>query len=321
MLSKVTERVFMFFCFIVFHGQLYSQTDACSSLADLQTKNNNSFVGYGSGQTQFEADQNAQIDLARQIRQKVTATATVEENNFNSNLSSNTKSVVQEILIGAKILKRCSGENKFSTVVTLDKDFFINSLAEKLTITFNKANSLKKSIENAKAEEVLANAIETAKDFINNYQQSCESDLELCKIYKGCSNITFDNSFRDLINAVAKNAETDQYVLIIEDQALTNEFQEDLLRLLEEDNVKIMNSKVAEKGNNTSRKILANCKFKAGLKIPGTEDKIAEIRCLADAYSGKQKKFQKIYSCKAIMDTQMTSQDAISSCVGRLQKD
>ena len=87
----------------------HAETDPCSTLADLQTKtDNNLFVGYGTASSQKEADQNAQVDLARNIRQKVTATSTVDETNNDASLKASTKSVVSEVLIGAKVLKRCS---------------------------------------------------------------------------------------------------------------------------------------------------------------------------------------------------------------------
>ncbi len=298
----------------------YGQTDPCSTLADLQSKGVASlFVGYGAGSSQKEADQNAQVDLARNIRQKVTATSTVDETKNDATLQSTSKSVVSEILIGAKVLKRCSNSSNFSSVVTLEKNTFISSLTEKLSSNIKKANNLKNSIENAKSEEILGQNIDSSKKFLADYQESSEADFELCKVYKGCSDLKIENSFHNLAELVFKEGDKDQYLLVTNNDKVSTALRDDLITLLESDNIRIMDGSVSDNAKDSKRRILASCKAKVGSKIPGTDDRVVETRCTVEAYIGKQKKFRKVYSCKATADAGISTDDAVSSCSGRLQ--
>jgi LPP20 lipoprotein len=315
--SLFTIAACSFFCSF---SAAYAQTDPCSTLADLQSKGDSSlFVGYGTGSSQKEADQNAQVDLARNIRQKVTATSTVDETKNDATLQSTSKSVVSEILIGAKVLKRCPNGSSFSSVVTLEKNTFISSLTEKLSSNIKKANNLKSSIENAKSDEILGQSIDSAKKFLADYQESSEADFELCKVYKGCADIKVDNSFHDLAELVSKEGDKDQYVLVTDNDKVSAALRDDLITLLEADNIKIMDGAVSENSKESKRKILASCKAKVGSKIPGTDDRVVETRCTVEAYIGKQKKFRKVYSCKAMGDAGISIEDAVTSCSGRLQ--
>jgi len=299
----------------------FAETDSCSTLADLQTKtDNNSFVGYGSASSQKEADQNAQVDLARNIRQKVTATSTVDETKDDASLKATSKSIISEVLIGAKVLKRCSSNGSFSAVVTLDKKIFISSMTEKLSANIKKSDNLTKSIENAKTDEALGKSIDNAKKFLADYQDNSESDLEVCKVYNGCNDIKID-SIHQLAELVTKEGDKDQYIFITSDDKVSKSLRDDLITLLEEDSkdkIKIMDGAVTESGSDSKRKILANCKAKVGSKIPGTSDQTVEVRCSIEAYIGKQKKFRKVYSCKSIKDNEISVDDAVSACSGRL---
>lgn len=323
MFFKSSQSFFMivvcsFFCSF---SIAYAQTDSCSTLADLQSKGDSSlFVGYGSGSSQTEADQNARVDLARNIRQKVTATSTVDESKDDVTLQSTSKSIVSEILIGAKVLKRCPNGSTFSTVVTLEKAAFIASLTEKLSSIIKKANRLKNAIEKSKSDEDLAQKIDEAKKFLTEYRESSETDLEVCKVYKGCVDIKIANVFHDLTELVSKEGDKDQYVLVTNNDKVSTSFREELITLVEEeDNIKIMDGSVSDNAKSSKRKILANCKAKVGSKIPGTDDQVVEIRCTVEAYIGKQKKSRKVYSCKSISDAGISKKDAVSSCSGRLQ--
>ncbi|WP_397600670.1 hypothetical protein [Silvanigrella sp.] len=299
----------------------YAQTDPCSTLADLQTKTDtNSFVGYGSASTQKEADQNAQVDLARNIRQKVTATSTVDETKDDASLKATSKSVVSEVLIGAKVLKRCSDKGTFSAVVTLEKKAFVSSMTEKLTANIKKADNLIQAIEKAKSDEAMGKSVDNAKKFLAEYQDNSESDFEVCKVYKGCSEINIDN-IHNLAELVSKEGDKDQYVFITNNDKVSTALRDDLITLLEDDpkeKIKIMDGAVTEAGSDSKRKILASCKAKVGSKIPGTDDRIVETRCTLEAYIGKQKKFRKVYSCKATVDSEISVDDAVSTCSGRL---
>ncbi|KAB8031830.1 LPP20 family lipoprotein [Fluviispira multicolorata] len=300
----------------------FAQTDSCSTLADLQSKSNeSSFVGFGAAATQKEADQNAQVDLARNIRQKVTASSTVNENNTDTSLNATSKSVVSEILVGAKVLKRCTNSDSFSAVVTLDKAMFISTLSEKLSTNLKKAVNFKKSIESSKSEDITAKLIDDAKKFLSDYQESSESDLELCKIYKGCKDLKIDTAFHDLAEQVAKDGDKDQYILITANDDVANGLRGELITLLEAEKLKIMDGTVSDKSQDITRKVIATCKVKAGTKIPGTEDRVIETRCIVEAYIGKQKKFRKVYSCKAVGDNEYSNEDAVNSCSGRLQQE
>lgn len=300
----------------------YGQTDPCSTLADLQNKTQKDlFVGYATGASQKEADQNAQIDLARHIRQKVSATSTVDESTNSVSLNASSKSVVSEVLIGAKILKRCNIKDSFSTVITLEKTAFIVSLEEKLSNNLKKGNKLIQSIENARDDEVLGRNIEAAKKFLADYQITTEDDLNVCKVYSGCNDTFYTaDVFADLAEVVAKEGDKDQYIFLSAKDKVSQFLKNDLITLLEEDEkdrVKIMEKSVA-KGSEFKRKILANCKAKVGSKIPDTDDRIVETRCIVEAYIGKQKKFRKVYSCKSTMDDDIAIEDAVAACSGRL---
>lgn len=307
-------------CSVLSSFSVFAQTDPCSTLADLQSKGEASlFVGYGVGATQDESVQNAQVDLARNIRQKVTATSTVNETKNDATLQATSKSVVSEILIGAKVLKRCQNANNFSSVVTLEKNTFVSSLTEKLSTNIKKANNLKSLIENSKSEEMLGKNIDDAKKFLADYQENTEADFEVCKVYKGCSEIKMDNTFQNLAELVSKEGDKDQYILVTDNDKVSTALRENLISLLEADHIKIMDGAVSENAKDSKRKILANCKAIVGSKIPGTEDRVVEARCTVEAYIGKQKKFRKVYSCKATADSEISTDDAVSSCSGRMQ--
>ncbi|WP_186645766.1 LPP20 family lipoprotein [Fluviispira vulneris] len=319
------KNIILLFSSISISTLALAQTDPCSTLADMQSKNNESiFVGFGAAGTQKEADQNAQIDLARNIRQKVTSSSTVNETNTDATLNSTSKSVVSEVLIGAKVIKRCPHTDSFSSVVTLDRNMFVTSLTEKISTNLKKAVNLKKSLENSKSEEVSAKLIDDAKKFLSDYQENSESDLELCKIYKGCKDLKIDTAFHDLAEIVAKDGDKDQYIFFSSNDDITNGLREELISLIEADNIKVMDGNVIEKSNDlkphdVKRKIIGNCKVKAGTKIPGSEDRVVETKCTVEAYIGKQKKFRKVYSCKAVGDNDFSNEDAVNSCSGRLQ--
>ncbi len=307
---------------VVLSNSIYAQTDPCSTLADLQSKTQKDlFVGYGTASKQQQADQNAQIDLARNIRQKVTATSTVEESNDDASLKATSKSVVSEVLIGAKILKRCNNKDSYSTVVTLEKATFLTSLSEKLSSNIKKAQNLIQSIEKAKDDETLGKNVDIAKKFLADYQDTTEADLNVCKVYSGCEKIaSAEDVFHKLSELVSKEGDKDQYVFISNNDKVSLALRNDLISLLEDDKndkIKIMDGAVSE-NSESKRKILSNCKAKVGSKIPGTDDRIVETRCVVEAYIGKQKKFRKVYSCKSTMDADISIEDAVTACSGRL---
>jgi hypothetical protein len=301
----------------------FAETDPCSTLADLTSKSNpNSFVGFAAGTTQKAADDNAQVDLASRIRQKVTATSTVTENTDSANLESNSKSVVSESLIGAKVLRRCANTGTYSTVVSLDKNLFVSSLEKKLSYHVGKVKQMINSLNTAKDDEAIARNIDNAKKFITDYQATFEGDLELCKIYSGCADIKGkdEHIFSDLVSLVASQGDKDQYLMITNQDEVTENFRDELIGLVEKDGVKVMDGVVNEDNSPIHRKIYAKCKAKPGSKIPGTSsDKVIETNCVLEAYIGKQKSFRKSYACKAMVDADSSMEEAVSSCSGRLQ--
>lgn len=298
----------------------FAQTDPCSTLADLTSKSNpNTFVGFGAGTTQKSADDNAQIDMASRIRQKVSATSTVTENNTSSNLESTSKSVVSESLIGAKVLRRCPNNGTFSTVVTLDQSLFISSLETKLASNVVKAQKLIDTLNAAKDDEIVAQNVDIAKKFIANYQANFDSDLQLCRTYKGCASIKNDNVFSDLVDLVAKQGDKDQYLMITDNSEVTASFRDELIDLVEKDGTKIMDGVVSDGAASVNRKIYAKCVAKVGSKIPGTTDRVVEAACTLESYIGKQKGFRKVYSCKSMADASISTEDAVNACSGRLQ--
>lgn len=301
-------------------GIALAQNDPCSSFADLTSKSSpNAFVGFGVGSSQKQADDNAQVDLASRIRQKVTATATVTENNENSNLEASSKSVVSESLIGAKVLRRCPNKDSFSTVVSLDKSIFVSSLEKKLSYNVTKAEKLLDTIKNAQSDESVAQNIDIAKKFINDYQSNFENDLELCKVYNGCASIKNEHVFSDLAEILVQNGDKNQYLMVTNTDDVTESFRDELVNLVEKDGVKVMDGVVSDDTSSIKRKIFAKCKAKAGSKIPGSSDRVVETTCTLEAYIGKQKSFRKVYSCKAMASADISTEDAINTCSGRLQ--
>lgn len=306
-------------CFVFL--QAYAQTDPCSSLADLTSKSNpNAFVGFGAGMSQKEADGNAQIDMASRIRQKVTATSTVTENNDSSKLEATSKSMVSEVLIGANILRRCPNNGTFSTVVTLDKNLFVSSLEKKLSYNVDKAQKLVDSINNAKSDEVIAGNVDTAKKLLAEYQTTFDSDLQLCKIYNGCVDVKNENVFSDLADLVSKQGDKDQYIMISNSNRTTKSFRNELIDLVEKDGVKVMDGVVVDHDDaSVNRKIYAKCVSKVGSQIPGSTDRVVDVTCTLESYIGKQKGFRKVYSCKAMADADIDPDEAANTCSGRLQ--
>jgi hypothetical protein len=329
----------LIFALCLVSSPVFALTDPCSTLADLTSKSNpNSFVGFGAAETQKAADENAQIDMASRIRQKVTASSTVTENNDSAKLEATSKSVVSESLIGVKVLRRCSNEGSFSTVMSLDKALFVSSLEKKLSFNAAKAKKLTDTLNSEQTDEVIAKNVDSAKKFVADYQSTFESDLELCKTYSGCASIKDEHVFSSLAEAVAKQGDKDQYVMITNNDKIAEDFRDELIDLVEKDGIKVMDnsvklmdlaesdridSKVKRKDLKTkrsvNRKIIAKCKATLGSKIPDSTDRVVEVSCTLESYIGKQKGFRKVYSCKAMADADISKNDAINSCSGRLQ--
>lgn len=308
-----------YFCFSVFFWSFpaFADTDPCSTLADLESQSNSSvFVGFSAGASQKEADQNAQVDLARNIRQDVTSTSTVNGNNEKLSLTETSKSVVSESLMGAKVLRRCSLKDTFSTVVTLDKKLFLSSLEKKLTLRLKKAAGYAHELE-TQDDESLGQTVTAAKKFLSDYRVSSESDLELCKVYSSCVKIENTNAFADLENALVKVGDKDQYLFTTTQSDLAHHFEEDLITLIENsEGIKIVNK--AAGTDSVKKKIKASCKAQFGTAISGTDDRIVEVRCTAEGYVGKQRSFRKVYSCKSVADSTTSKEEAVNACSGRL---
>jgi hypothetical protein len=297
-----------------------AQSDPCSSYADLASQNNkDTFVGFGAGSTQKEADNNAQIDMASRIRSKITATSTVTENNTSSNLESTSKSVVSESLVGAKVLRRCPNKDSFSSVFTLDKSVFVRSLENKLSGNVTKATKYIDTLTHSKNDQIIAQNIDGAKKFIADYQATFEDDLQLCKIYSGCGDIKKETVFSELADVVAKLGDKDQYVMVTDSNDVTEMFRDDLVSLVEQDGIKVMDGAVSENAAGSKRKILAKCNSKMKPKIPHSSDRIVETTCVLESYIGKQKGFRKVYSCSAMLEDGASTEDAVNSCSGRLE--
>ncbi len=107
--------------------------------------------------------------------------------------------------------------------------------------------------------------------------------------------------------------------MITNGDAVTDNFRDELVDLAEKEGVKIMDGAAADGTSVVKRKIYAKCKAKVGSKIPGSSDKVVETTCTLEAYIGKQKGFRKTYSCKAVSDAGISSEDAQNACAGRLQ--
>lgn len=294
-----------------------ADTDPCSTLADLKSKSDSSvFVGFSAGSSQKEADQNAQVDLARNIRQDVTSTSTVNESNDKSSLTETSKSVVSESLMGAKVLRRCSLKDTFSTVVTLDKKLFLSSLEKKLTRQLKKAADYTNELE-TQDEESLGQTVTAAKKFLSDYRVSAESDLELCQVYNSCLKIENTNAFRELENALAQVGDKDQYLFTTRQSDLAHHFEEDLITLIENsEGIKIVTQ--AAGADSAQKKINASCKAKLETAISGTDDRIVEVRCTVEGYVGKQRSFRNVYSCKSVADSTTSKEEAVNACSGRL---
>jgi hypothetical protein len=319
-MMKGIQSLIFFLCFL-FSIKAFCETDSCSTLADLTTSSNkNLFVGFGAGETQKQADNNANIDLASRIRQQVSSTSTVTQDNNKATFDSSAKSSVSESLVGAKILKRCSNSNSFSTVVTLDKKLFLDMLKTNLQNNIEKAQGLINSI-NKNSDEIIAKNIEIAKKFISDYQANFENDLKLCKVYDGCQDIKNQTIFADLAEVVAKNGDKDQYLMVANDDLATQSLKNDLITLAQKEGLNVIEHPVSSNSDSstTLRKLFAKCKINKGTKIfANSSDKVLTVECSLEGFSGKQKMFGKLYSCKAMVDDNSEDIDAVNSCSGRL---
>lgn len=309
---------FSFFCSL----SVFGKTDPCSTMADLTSQTNpNAFVGYGVGSSKAEADNNAQVDMASRIRSKVTAESVVSEDNNSANLNSTSKSVVSEVLVGVKAIKRCNVDDReYSTVLTLDKKVFISSLENKLSAHIDQAKKLKDVLTHSKNDQIIADSVDKAKKLIDQFQNTFEDDLQLCKLYQGCASFKEGNIFNDLPDIVAKLADKDQYI-IVPKTSIVNDFREELVGLLSDEGIKVMDEFVGKNSETSVRKISAMCQVNMKPKIPGSDDKVAETKCTLEGYTGKQKLFRKVYSCKAVVDADASKDDAAAACAGRLAKE
>ncbi len=318
--------IFVFIPFFLFQNA-FAQKDECSSLADTQTKSDSSlFVGFGAGSSSKEADNNAQADLAGRIRQQVTAQATVTQSNTTENLTSSTTSAVNEVLTGAKIIKRCQNADSYSSVVTLSRSTFIKSLQEKLLTVISKAQNYSAQLkkENMKPE-VSAEVVDNTKQFLDKYEPSFSSDLTLCRTFNGCLEIKKEKDLvlSDLSNLVATFSGKEMYELIVEkekgnkkDSNMTELVQDEIITLLGDDGIKVNdgNDNVDAVSTNNPRKVHLSCQSKLGTKIPNTSDRVFEISCSVNGFVGKSKKFRKIYSCRVMADDEGDFASNVDAC-------
>jgi len=303
-----------------FSSPVYADTDPCATMADLTTKSDaNTFVGYGTGASANQAEQNAKIALAANIRQKITSTSTVTENTKNASLEASSKSVVSEVLIGAKVVRRCSQKDTYSTVVSLDKAFFLSSLETQLSSQVTQAQKLTTNITSAKGNEALSKAVDVAKRFLANTPSHFQEDLNVCLVYGGCQTMKNQDTsvFDNLSSAVEKNADQDQYVLVTNGD-ITEKFRDNIISLLENDNIHTMSGD--DSSSTHTRRINATCKVNKGSAILGG-NRVIETRCVVEGFSGKQKMFRNTYTCKAMADNSISPDDASNSCQGRLLKE
>jgi hypothetical protein len=227
---------------------------------------------------------------------------------------------VAESLIGAKILKRCTTGELYSTVTTLDHKLFIASMEKKLTFNVAKATKLLETLKDSRNNpEIFSQNIEIAKKFVKDYQANYETDLRVCRTFNGCETITNENIFTELSSITQQNGDKDQYILIADQNDVSQMFKMEIITLLEKDGIKIMDKIVTDNKNPSVRKIFAKCSAKLNPKLPNSSDRIVETKCIADIYIGRELKDRKIYTCKSLTDSDLASEDAVNACSGRLK--
>lgn len=301
----------------------FAATDPCSSIADLQSKSDSSvFVGFGAGESQNAASRNARVDLARNIRQNVSASDTVTATDSDQSLNSTSSSSVSEILVGAQVLKRCTNQDNFSVVVTLSKKIFVSALQEKLRANLAQANSYSKRLKNSKNEASLMQTIDKAKKFLAKLDDSFDTNLALCRTYDGCSKVEDGSAFSDLADLLAEAGEKGGYVLVLDKGSLTQSFKDELSSLLAKDDVNVKDPDSVEDILNVTNRANAKCVAQVGTKIPNSSDRVVTVRCSVEGVAGKQKMFRSVFSCKAMIDERESKdEEAAGACSGRLQKE
>lgn len=292
--------------------------DPCAALPELLAAGSSSvFVGYGKGESRELADSAARVDLASQIRQKITATATVTENDQGPSLSGTSKSVVSEVLIGAKTVRRCAYGGSFSTVVSLEKSLFLKSLEGKLSSLVQKALALTKSLKTTKSEEVFFRTLDQANQFLSTYQDSFDDDLRLCRTYGGCVDMAIEEkALVGLSGAVLEQGDKDQYVVATDGNPVTERFKDELTAFLQQDGLHIAVDGITI--NVKPRRIFVKCRAKLGSKIPNSGDRVIEVRCtstIAGRSTGRQ-----AYLCRSVAGAEASIDDALTACQDRLQR-
>lgn len=301
----------------------FAETDPCSSTADLQSKSDSSlFVGFGAGSTQKDADRNARVDLARNIRQNVSASDTVTANDSDQSLNSTSSSSVSEILVGAQVLKRCKNKDSFSAVVTLKKKLFVSALQEKIHANLKQANSYIKRLKDSKNEASVMQTVDKAKKFLAKQEDAFDSDLALCRTYDGCDKLKEDSTFSDLADLLAEQGEKGGYVLVLDKGRLTQSFKDDIASLLAKDDINVKDPDSVEDILSVTNRANAKCVAQLGTKIPDSSDRVVTVRCSVEGVAGKQKMFRSVFSCKATLDERESKDEgAAGACSGRLEKE
>ena len=297
-------------------GIALAQTDPCAQLADMQASSSDMFVGFGAGLDQQAADANAQVDLARHIRQQVDATTVVTEDNTNASLSSTAQSTVSAVLVGAKVLRRCAATDSstptYSTVMTLEKNLFVTSLEEALKQKEQQGLALYEKLKPSAAGSSLPIStadVQAAKAFVKSYQTVLSEDEQLCKIYKGCQNSKLAQVTASLAAQVEAKAEQIQYKFVAQNR-LAQRFEGELTDFLKEAGYSIGPS------SESKRVASASCHTTASSVMGGNQ--VVTLRCRVQCYEGSQVVFNKELLCKAMADKNILVEDAAASCHGRL---
>ena len=247
------------------------------------------FLGYGTGYDVDAAKQAASVDLVSQIRTNITSTTTVSDSSqHGTDVSSRVESKVNEYVTGLKVIKRC--KNRYhEAVVRLSKRDFTSGVGQVLATKLQKVQELEQTVS---ASPENARVLMQAKAFIDTEGTNMESDLQMCRTFKGCGGISLA-SLTSLRQSVHNNFSNLSFRFEPMGHEAVSAAQS-LRSVLSQDGVVI--ASVEDEGPNAAR---ARCEEFVYPKNESISYRIVEVRCEVRGFSNGEEAFVYKYVGKA----------------------
>lgn len=277
------------------------ERDGCRRYYELNLANPNQLVGYGEGPSGDSAVDGARVDLAKQIRTRVSSTSSTSETRSEVQLSGVSVSSVDELLVGMRVLKRCGADARQEAVVGIQKAQWLASLRSRVEAQASVLQAHVGALAAAKDEAQTLRAYWAAKQWLEQKEPAFRSDLDLCNAFEGCHGLPqADGGIGDLRSRVESVSHGMRFEFVAKN-AEAKDSESSLVRLLGNEGIAI-----GDDGGN--RQAGAQCDLMRFPRVQGNSTFIVGLECRIRGTVGGREVFERHYEGKGIGSSE---QDAI----------